>query len=81
MHAAISYYFIQIVDMNRVEMQNICMGLYRNFCRLTQNQFLKLLPYSRVKNPSLPFRVVYSYLQIYRNSNWLKRGKRSMLLS
>ena len=36
MHAAISYYFIQIVDMNRVEMQNICMGLYRNVHRLTQ---------------------------------------------
>ena len=37
MHAAISYYFIQIVDMNRVEKQNKCMGLYRNFYRLTQN--------------------------------------------
>ena len=37
MQAAISYYSIQIVDMNRVEMQNICMGLYRNVYRLTQN--------------------------------------------
>ena len=43
MHAAISYYFIQIVDMNRVEIQNKCMGLYRNFYRLTQKLILTTL--------------------------------------
>ena len=33
MHAAISYYLTQVVDMNRVEtrMHNKCIGLYGNF--------------------------------------------------